>query len=171
MEYTVDLSLLIAGEIPRLDISAKLDPPGKGEIPDVEFSAPVEALGSITNAGGYMKLSLTVKAAYSTACARCLKPLSGEFVTSFEKDVAEAGVLQDEDTDDYLIVDNKKLNLSLPVTEQLILDFPSKFLCGENCRGLCPKCGKDLNNGDCNCPKKEIDPRLAPLAKLLDNHK
>ena len=51
--------------------------------------------------------------------------------------------------------------------DNLELNFPSKILCKEDCLGLCQRCGKDLNEGDCGCKDDEIDPRLAPLAKLL----
>ena len=54
------------------------------------------------------------------------------------------------------------------LAEALLLDFPRKILCSEDCPGLCPKCGKSLKGGDCGCPKKEIDPRLAVLAQLLN---
>ena len=52
--------------------------------------------------------------------------------------------------------------------ELLFLGLPTRDLCREGCRGLCPKCGKNLNEGDCGCDRKEIDPRLAVLKKFLD---
>ena len=54
------------------------------------------------------------------------------------------------------------------VEEDLILDQPSKVLCSEECRGLCPMCGKDLNEGSCDCRRETVDPRLAALQQLLD---
>ena len=59
------------------------------------------------------------------------------------------------------------MELDEPVGELLFLELPSKDLCSEDCRGFCPKCGKDLNTGDCDCNGKEIDPRLAVLQKFL----
>ena len=49
----------------------------------------------------------------------------------------------------------------------IVMGLPTKVLCKDDCRGLCPDCGKDLNLGDCGCQKKEVDPRLAALADLL----
>jgi uncharacterized protein len=66
--------------------------------------------------------------------------------------------------DGFLDVDEELL-------EMLEMDFPTKILCREDCAGLCPKCGKNLNLGTCNCVTKEIDPRLAPLAKLLEKYR
>ena len=60
-----------------------------------------------------------------------------------------------------------KLDLDELVYSEVIVSLPMKHLCSEECRGICFKCGKNLNDGDCDCPKKEIDPRLAALADLL----
>ena len=59
------------------------------------------------------------------------------------------------------------LNMDEPLREQIEMEFPVRFLCKDDCRGLCPKCGKNLNEGGCGCDTKEIDPRLEPLKKLL----
>ena len=55
--------------------------------------------------------------------------------------------------------------------EMLMLEFPSKLLCRDDCAGLCPRCGKNLNVENCSCNQKETDPRLAPLAAWLERHK
>ena len=52
--------------------------------------------------------------------------------------------------------------------EQLEMEFPVRFLCREDCKGLCQRCGKNLNEGACDCTEREIDPRLAPLQRILD---
>ena len=59
------------------------------------------------------------------------------------------------------------MDLSEIVINNILIGMPLKSLCRENCKGLCPKCGKDLNLGDCDCPKKEIDSRFAVLKELL----
>lgn len=77
---------------------------------------------------------------YKTACARCAEPVEGKMNFSFEKDIANGGV--DEESDDYIFVKNQKIDLSEPLEEELLLVLPAKTLCREDCRGLCPKCGK-----------------------------
>ena len=72
-----------------------------------------------------------------------------------------------KDNDDYIFIEDKKLDLLAPVEEQLMLEMPSKTLCREDCRGLCQKCGKNLNEGPCTCEEHEVDPRLAILKTLL----
>jgi uncharacterized protein len=54
---------------------------------------------------------------------------------------------------------------------QLEMEFPLRFLCKEDCKGLCQRCGKNLNEGECGCETKEFDPRLAPLKALLERMK
>ena len=72
---------------------------------------------------------------------------------------------------DYVIVEDGFLDIDEQMKEQLELEFPSRFLCNDDCRGLCQKCGKNLNDGNCGCSTKEIDPRLMPLQKILDQMK
>jgi len=66
----------------------------------------------------------------------------------------------------YLHPDTDKIELSSDVRDFAILAVPMKRLCSENCKGLCPRCGKNLNDGSCNCDEKIIDPRWESLQKL-----
>lgn len=115
-----------------------------------------------------MCLTAVAELPYNTHCARCFREVEGKFTFSFERPLAVKGTLNDEDTDDYLLIEKGMIDPDDRVREAVLLDFPMVFLCKEDCRGLCAKCGADLNEGDCGCPKKEIDPRLAILGKLLD---
>jgi hypothetical protein len=93
--------------------------------------------------------------------------LSRELTFDLSKNVAVSGSLQDEDNDDYVIVEDRALMLDEIVEELLFLELPSRDLCSEDCLGICFKCGKDLNEGGCSCVTKEIDPRLAALSRFL----
>ena len=88
-----------------------------------------------------------------------------------EKTVAARDSLEDAGSDevelDYVLIEDGVLDVEAPLTEQLLLALPTKVLCKEDCRGLCPKCGHDRNDGDCGCDLHEPDPRLACPAKLL----
>ena len=133
---------------------------------DVDFAEPITVTGYVKNMAGYMFLSADVKVTYHTVCARCAEPVSSILEISFEKDIASSGQVSD-DNDDYIIIEDKKLDLLPPVEEEIMLEMPSRTLCKEDCLGLCQKCGKNLNEGDCSCEKKEVDPRLAILKTLL----
>jgi len=68
----------------------------------------------------------------------------------------------------YLSKDADKINILSDVREFALLTIPMKKLCKENCKGLCYRCGKDLNKETCNCNTQEIDPRWKPLLNLKD---
>ena len=166
----LDMGPLLRGEKSRITFDYMLTP-----IPmdRVKFQDDAHIVGEITDSAGYMCLRAQAHLAYEAECDRCLDTVRGEFVLDFERVVADEGTLTEEqiedNIDEYVIVENGKLDIDEQLTEALLLDFPRKILCDENCPGLCPKCGKSLKSGDCGCPKKEIDPRLAILATLLDN--
>ncbi len=166
-----DLKPLLRGEVSRICIKHMFDAMPMG---GTEFPEGIVAEGVITDNGGYMRLSLTLTVPYVAECARCLAPVSGVFEESFARTVVRPGALSDqqleESFDEYAVLDSDgMLDIDCEVTDTVALTFPKKLLCREDCPGLCPVCGKSLSEGDCGCAKKEIDPRLAVLKKLLDN--
>lgn len=165
----INLKPLLDGEtniIPFED-SFVLDDDGVFE--DIVFTEPVHLKGEVVDMAGYMQLRLHADLLYRTHCARCLKEIERSVSLDFEKNVAVAGTINDGENDDYLIIEDSELDIAEPLREQLLLEMPYKHLCMEECKGLCSKCGADLNDGPCGCPEKEIDPRLAVLKQLLDN--
>ena len=112
-------------------------------------------------------------------CKRCLKPVTLEeqvdlIRTWVPTEQARKGTghhlkgEQTEATFDPQTVDEeryggKQIDLSQAVREQILLSVPASPLCREDCKGLCPRCGKDLNDGDCGCDRKAIDPRWSAL--------
>ena len=135
------------------------------------FPSPMKVKGDITNTAGYMRMTISASIDYSTSCARCLSPINGVFELNLEKTVASKdllGNLNDDIPDDYAIIEDGFLDMDEPLREQIEMEFPVRFLCKDDCKGLCSKCGHNLNKGDCGCQKKEIDPRLVPLAKILE---
>ncbi len=99
-------------------------------------------------------------------CDRCGKNSLQEKAVSYSCILAEE--LQNEDSDEIVLLEDGQVDAGELAREAFILDMDTKTLCSEDCKGLCPRCGADLNLGPCSC-KKEVDPRLAVLAKLLEN--
>ena len=140
----------------------------------VSFPSPMKVTGKITNTAGYMLMQLSLSLDYSASCARCLSEVNGVFTLDLEKTVATREQLSDVDEyrlDDYAIIEDGFLDMDEQLYLQLEMEFPIRFLCSDDCKGLCQKCGKNLNEGACNCETKEIDPRLAPLKALLEKMK
>ena len=68
---------------------------------------------------------------------------------------------------EHFVLEGTEIDAGEILETCLILDMETKFLCREDCKGLCPHCGSNLNLGPCGC-RKEIDPRFAVLEQLLD---
>ena len=169
----LDITSLISGKVKRIDFDYQIEASEENCIippDDVSFTAPVRVKGYITDNAGYMALCARCEIDYQSRCARCLEDVFGTFVLEFNRTVAISGTLQNDQSDEYVVVKNGLLDIDHEMVEDLMLEFPSRLLCKEECAGLCSKCGKNLNFGQCDCPKKkEIDPRLAILQKLLEN--
>ena len=174
----LDLRPLLAGD--RLlafdyELPLTVDPDNSASfLWGVSFPSPMKVKGDITNTAGYMRMRLSMSVDYSAECARCLAPVTDSFSLNLEKTVATKEVLSDVDEDrldDYAIIENGFLDMDEQLMEQLEMEFPVRILCKESCRGLCQRCGKNLNEGECDCDTREIDPRMEPLRKLLEQMK
>lgn len=151
--YTEDLSYLTK-EIQEL-IS----------ISDVSVDGTAEKLADIYYISGIVKAILKLR------CVRCLN----EFEYHIELDFKESFIHQDidlgfEQEDDIQIIDSDSIDLSRTIEETVSLAIPYVPLCREDCNGLCPTCGVDLNCETCNCKNDNIDPRLADLADWFDKN-
>ena len=174
----LDLRPLLAGDrLLTFDYELALDADSEDTVSfltDVDFPSPMKVSGEITNTAGYMRMTLTMSVDYVAQCARCLSPVTGQFTLDLEKTVAPRNLLGDLDEDkldEFAIIEDGFLDMDEQLREQLEMEFPMRFLCTEDCKGLCPKCGKNLNEGECNCDHTEIDPRMEPLRKLLEQMK
>ena len=167
----VDVAPLLRGEVKKIDIDYILL---TEQIDGVCFE-DAHVVGVLTDNSGYMRLKLQATLFYHGECARCLAPVDGVFSLDFERTVTTEGTIDEERLeeleDEYVVLDGHELSVDDALREELVLSFPTRLLCSEDCEGLCPKCGKPKREGDCGCPTKEIDPRLAVLAKLFDSDK
>lgn len=133
---------------------------------DFELTAPIHFVGSVRNDTGIVSLSGQAEFSANVICSRCAESFLKDFSIPVEHLIARS--LVNEDNDDYIVAENDMLDLSALVCEDIVLSLPLRFLCSEDCKGLCSRCGKNLNNGKCDC-KKEVDPRMAVLLQLLDD--
>ena len=143
------------------------------DLSDLDFwgrkpiTRPVSVEGSVTNHAGALVLSGTARSELDLVCDRCGKEFSREKVVPLDSLLADK--LENEDSeDDIILLDGNELDLDEVVTTAFVLAMDTKNLCSEDCKGLCAKCGADLNLGPCGC-RPDVDPRLAALAQLLDD--
>lgn len=130
------------------------------------FVSPVTVTGTVQNHAGAAKLSARVSFDFLIPCDRCMAEFRTNYDFSFSHNVVSS--LTDEDTDLYIVAENDRLDLDALLREDILLELPTRFLCRTDCKGLCPQCGQNLNQGTCQCVSRQTDPRLAVLKQLID---
>ena len=134
------------------------------------FQQPVRLEGEVSDDAGAITLSTTIYAHVTTRCARCGKPVEYDKETDVDFLLVKELENGEEDLrDDVYLVESDAVELDDILIPELIMDMEMSVVCDEDCKGLCFRCGKNLNEGPCGCVTKEVDPRLAVLQKFLDN--
>ena len=162
----LDVKPILRDPAKRLTFQFEMD------LSDLEFSGrhpvsrPVTVEGQAYSSADVLQLELTARSTLDAVCDRCGKEFLQDKEVPYSCMLAEE--LQDEDNDEIVLLEEGKVDLADLARTAFVLGMDTKTLCSEDCKGLCPRCGADLNLGPCSC-KKEADPRLAVLAKLLEN--
>ena len=140
---------------------------------DLRLVEPVIVAGRIRRKNEEVELRGRLVTKVAVVCGRCLKsvefPIEVEFTERFTEAVAwkneEQHELQPEDLD-LAVFDGQGIELDDLVKEEIILAMPGHTLCQEQCQGLCPDCGTNLNAGPCDCVTRQIDSRWEKLKDL-----
>ena len=108
-------------------------------------------------------------------CDRCLEPVPTEFHLDFTKKV-EAGVSEEEkmDSDEFdesNYIDGYALDVDKLIYNEVLIGWPTKILCSEDCKGICNVCGQNLNQGTCSCEDTSLDPRMSVIRDVFKNFK
>lgn len=161
----LDLRSVFVNEQKSISIDYELDLSTLLVFGGYPLKKPVKANGSVKNRAGIITLDLACQVVYSAPCDRCGVDTENSYCLDLKRTLVNEIV--NEENDDMILLSDFKLDLDDFIYTEVVLNLPTKHLCDEDCKGLCEKCGKNLNYGECGCDKKEIDPRLAPLAELL----
>lgn len=138
---------------------------------DAVPSAPIRVKGRLSPAGpGRYYWHGTIEGDVELPCRRCLGEASGHVSEEAHLIFADAGAEGIEDDPDVFLLDDRspELDLRPAVREQWLVNVPGYVLCRDDCKGLCPTCGAELNLGPCDCASSAADPRWAALHKLRD---
>ena len=129
-------------------------------------SEPVLANGTVRNTAGVLVMQGEIRTCIHGVCDRCASDFTQD--VEFPIDVVLVRELANEENEDEWVfpLEGDSANLEEIVRTVFVLNMDTKLLCKPDCAGLCCRCGKNLNNGPCDC-EKEIDPRLAALRQLL----
>lgn len=164
----IDVSGILKEYGGKIDIDCDLEMSDTGFLgEDYHFTKPVKVIGSVSNNGKSLMLKARVEAEVSAHCARCTKPLT--VCESFELDEV---LIQDngEEINDLDVVafEGHTFELDELVMNGFFMNVSGKYLCKEDCKGLCPECGADLNEGECGCAQTSVDPRWAGLLDIMN---
>lgn len=161
----LDLNRIFLNEGESLPVSARFDF-GKVEFfGGYPLKKPVKVEGTVKNRAGVVELRLVCTVSYTAPCDRCYVETTAEYKIPVVKTLVTER--ENEDDDELMLLKDRKLDLEELCYEEVIPRLPMKHLCREDCKGVCQKCGKDLNEGDCDCKKEIADPRFRKLGDLL----
>lgn len=140
-----------------------------GECSPVEFT--------FANAG-VNKARVTGRAdiTFNTQCDRCLTEVPTSLTLKFDRIVTSPGVASEKDTseesdDDLSFMEGYQLDAETFVYNEIMLNWPMKILCRPDCKGVCPVCGRNLNDGECGCDTFVPDPRMAVIKDIFNADK
>lgn len=136
----------------------------------------VRVEGRASRKGEEVRVAGSIDTSVELRCDRCLSPIPFPIKLDFAANLVaatnsfsagEAIELQSEDLE-RSFYDGESVDLDDLVREQVLLALPARQLCRDDCKGLCPVCGLDLNAQSCDCPGQELDPRWSALKEIKD---
>lgn len=179
MNDTHYVNSYVNGKILKVNVGFLISE-GVGRSRDNEFDVPLPLRVSDDLTLDYLKGPLrfsrtsrgvlvqgTLATQLHTDCARCLD----EAVVQMDVPLEELYVYPPEPDAEFVVTEDGNLDLAPLLREEVIINVPQHTLCKDNCAGLCPECGANLNEGPCECDSVPIDPRMAALQVLKEKMK
>lgn len=145
----------------------------EGGIGTVSFTGPVHLEGTLRNFNGMLELDAVARVPYQTQCDRCCEPISEVLTVPVREDVVEQAEIAPEgaqsEAEERYAFSGHTLELDVIAAETLLLHTPAYNLCTQDCKGLCPECGINLNRKACDCGShRPVDFRLEALKRFSD---
>jgi uncharacterized protein len=139
----------------------------------VSLIAPATVNGKIRLSVNEVFVNGHVETRAQVECDRCLKPVelpvnvdfTLEYISDSDYESIETAELTEAEMS-VSVFDGAAIDVDEIVKEQILLAVPTRMLCREDCKGICPECGMVRNTGECNCVTNDIDPRWAALKNL-----
>lgn len=134
----------------------------------VNTVGPVRVKGKMENLGNRVfQIKGRIEVVAIGVCSRCLKQTNVKQTIVFSLKFSDAREKSKEG--DLITFSGDEINLNPQIADEIILNWPGKILCKPNCKGLCSKCGKDMNTTICKCENDDFDPRFSALKQLFQN--
>jgi len=139
----------------------------------IRLTQPATVKGKVRLSGNEVFVNGHIDTRAQVECDRCLQqielPVSADFaleyITGSDYESSNLAELT-EDAMAVSVFDGEAIDVDEIVKEQIVLAVPTRVLCREDCKGICPECGIDKNTGECQCVTDDIDPRWAALKNL-----
>ena len=163
--------LTSAGKVENTTVSLELTDftSRLGSFPITEKS-PVEF--TFTNIGvNRAKVEGCVKLVFATECDRCLTDVPTVLNLEFDREVTSPDITTEDEEEHPDFMEGYQLNVETFVYNEIVTNWPVKILCKEDCKGVCPKCGQNLNTKECGCDTFVPDPRMAVLKDIFNANK
>ncbi|MDO5388496.1 MAG: DUF177 domain-containing protein [Clostridia bacterium] len=128
----------------------------------VEIYAVID--GEVFRKGNDYIVEGRVESVLNLNCDLCLKA----FETKLDFDLNEV-FSETPDSEEIWELSDKKIDLKPAVIANIILNLPMQVMCSDDCKGLCPKCGHNLNDGDCGCDRGYVNPQFEKLLNLFND--
>lgn len=120
--------------------------------------------GKVLMEGG-MRLVLEIP------CDRCLRPVREELALSFSQELYSPEMLDVSEQDEQSFLHGNELDVEALLESEILINMPVKVLCRPDCRGICKRCGHNLNDGECGCDTFVPDPRMAAIKDIFNANK
>ncbi len=130
------------------------------------FTQPLQVSGCIMNTGDTYELVALVSGYINLNCYRCTVDITKSFEFSINEKLTNSD--DSEQNEDVVKFEGNILDIEDIIINNIFVNLSMKYLCSDECRGLCPICGVDLNKEECRCTNEKIDPRFEALKKLLN---
>jgi uncharacterized protein len=166
---------IVIADIPDEGLATHIEE--KVTIEEDSVASPVKGTLQVTKTDAEVIVTGRFTADLNLQCSRCLRDFTRSLVIPVNvvyhpiEEIAEERHALRDDEMDMGFYRGEEIDLQELVREQVLLTMQMKPLCAEDCKGICPNCGADLNAGECGCDIRKIDPRLEVLKKLLNKGK
>ena len=121
------------------------------------------------------EMNFQIEGVVMVPCDRCLEPVATVFDLNISRitkgNVTDESEVESEDLDEANYIDGYTLDVDQLVGSEILIGWPTKILCSEDCKGICNVCGQTLNQGTCNCEDTRLDPRMPVIRDVFKNFK
>jgi len=147
-----------AGDLPPVNVDGN----------QVEFAGPAQFDLVLTNVGNAIDVDGNIKVDIKVQCSRCLEDFTLSMDAAFHETYYDkAFQARGDNGEEWIPYTGDTIDITPEAQGTVLINLPLRFVCREECRGLCPVCGVNRNLQNCDCARDDTDPRLAKLKDLF----